>query len=525
VDGRNAEVFPTHRSFSNYAFLEDRGLVSAPIKRLMSQARMHEYSTLVIEEVSHARDLREEDEDVGKCLPGFAPDASLRLSFFKASFERLDQLEGVAPEDFLGYAIVRCGDPCPDENGGICHRPRIYESVLRYSRRINNFVRGAPLWSCRVDGCDFEVEGYLFAQQNAITNCCAHVALRTVAARYHSAGDLSYRQINDIVGIDHIGKKAAAGLDHGEMVTVLESVGASCHGMSYETHDSARPPFQKYLYGSIESGFPALLLFKTASADLHAIPVLGHTFNEDTWAPRAERGYFHVGHRTRYAPSESWVSMYVAHDDNYGSNFCLPRHYLREPLFCPDDRTRVCQTDRMTVKHVIGTFPASVQLDAVEAEVIAADFFFKILRQLPSYAGPWGDRLKQHVEAGALVLRPLLLTHTEYLDHLATLKTWEGDMIAPPLVEALRSAFPDGRFWMVELSLRELFSANRRKVGEVVISAENDTAHGARDPDSMLCARLPGCFGVYVGGGAISPQYRFGLSGAQGHVQMYECSP
>src|SRR6185437_3386454 len=84
-------------------------------------------------------------------------------------------------------------------------------------------------------------------------------------------------------------------------------------------------PYRKYIYGSVESGLPALLGFQfdmgQPEESGHIIPVLGHTFNADTWIPRAAFSYFILGQSTRYVPSESWVSTYIIHDDNWGSNY------------------------------------------------------------------------------------------------------------------------------------------------------------------------------------------------------------
>jgi len=91
-------------------------------------------------------------------------------------------------------------------------------------------------------------------------------------------------------------------------------------------------PYQKLLYAGIESGAGAMLGFKLAgprAEGRHIIPFFGHTTNQDAWVPNAEVAYFHVGEDTRYVPSEAWVSSFIGHDDNFGSNFCVPRLYAQ----------------------------------------------------------------------------------------------------------------------------------------------------------------------------------------------------
>jgi len=58
-----------------------------------------------------------------------------------------------------------------------------------------------------------------------------------------------------------------------------------------------------------------------ASSARHIIPVIGHTFNEDTWVAPATRDYFDGG--LSYYPSENWLSTYVVHDDNFGPYFWM----------------------------------------------------------------------------------------------------------------------------------------------------------------------------------------------------------
>jgi len=71
----------------------------------------------------------------------------------------------------------------------------------------------------------------------------------------------------------------------------------------------AKLPYQKVIYSGIESGSGSLLAFNMAgprAGDVgHIVPVFGHTFNEDTWAPNAEGDYFQIGHQSYVRPRGS----------------------------------------------------------------------------------------------------------------------------------------------------------------------------------------------------------------------------
>ena len=345
---------------------------------------------MVLEQLDKPADLEEENRDIKIRYPDFNNSTALRISLFKKGFSTKRGLATTQNSDFIGYAIVKI-DELPSQG----RMTRIYESVLHTSRHPNNCIRGMQKWPCNIMGHQLEVEGYLYAQQNNTTNVCAHVGLRTATARYHKNGDMSYHEMNELIGIDHVNNKVGGGDGRGltaqEMVRILEAAGARCFEADYSNIENPPAPFHKYIYGSIESGFPAILCFGTTQGNTkHAIPIFGHTFNEDTWVPNADISYFRVGERTRYIPSESWLSMYIAHDDNWGSNYCIPRHYLHTNRICKnlDSDPVPCPEEKGNVVYVISTVPKEVKMSPIRAEVIGVDYLFTILPQMPDAQTP-----------------------------------------------------------------------------------------------------------------------------------------
>jgi len=520
VEGLDPEFIDLRRPHSNFDMIDKRFSGLTTLRRIMSQVRKHGGMTMVVEELLEAAEIKQENEDIKIRHPDFEPRKVCRLSFYTKPFLTKRGLSNAA-ESFLGYAITK-----EDYIPGHDNTTRIYESVLKPSRHANNFVRGAPKWTCSIAGNSFSVKGYLYAQQNNLTNVCAHVALRTAASGFHKHQDMTYREMNQVIGVDHIGMKVGeggGGLNSEEMTRILEAAGAKCVVADYtdpRDHIEDRIPFQKVLYGSIESGFPAIVVFQTADEPdiCHAIPVFGHTFNEDTWVYRADSSYFKVGPDTSYIPSESWVSMYIAHDDNWGSNFCVPRRYLHIQRYCDEvsDEQKGCLRDVGCVLYVIGTLPQEVQMHALQAEVVGADYLFSMLPKLPDRSYVWRKRLCKYAKEGQIVLRPILLKGKDYSDHLRKVTDWESNHIkGVPLLE------PDSWFWMVELSVPELFSANLRKVGEVILRAEEKITH-ARDFKSFVLARVPGFIAAYLRGGAANPQYQFSFCTLKSHVELYD---
>jgi hypothetical protein len=527
--GQTIEFIPLSRPFSNFAFVDQNfGPFSLlPLRRIMSQVRQHAGVTMVKETVrlENSRDLREENEDIAVRYGSIPQSNVTRLGFFKTQLNSSRDLRNVTSDDFIGYVIVK-----EDVVSSQISTARVYESVIKPSRRENNFIRGCPNWSCRLGGEDFPIIGYPYAQQNCMTNVCAHVALRTVAARYHPDGDMTYREMNLNTGwaehgvpqLNHQDRKAQEG-DHGglypvEMVKILEAAGARCVLIEYvdpKSSDSP-PPFEKYAYGSIESGFPVVVGFQVGWGFCHAIPLFGHTFNEDTWVPNAELFYFRLGENTAYIPSESWLSAYVGHDDNWGSNYCVPRNYLRTR----ENNNGVVSGN---VVYVIATLPGSIQVSPLRAEVMGVDYLPILLEQIPRTDGnDWLNTFQAYQKKSMLIFRTILVTGSTYRHHLRKISDWKRSKISEEQLKGLEHIGADEKFWMVELSVPELFPANRRKIAEVLIRAEVP-ATSRRDFRSLLLARLPGYFAIPTGNGPDDSAFAFLRNSVEGHVELTEC--
>lgn len=511
-------------------------------------------------------ELAEESEDLRTRLGTPLETQVWRLCFFTGR-PSYPAIRDSNPGDFLGYAVLR-----QDWDGARSPIARIYESVLARQDRGHNYVRGDLIWQVRCGHDTFEVCGHLFAEQNDCTNVCAHSALRTVCARHMPDQDLSYRQINRWLDIDHgssrhvgmelNGSSTSRGLDLGSMGEVLRQADiphiTHYYGpprLAFSIGNEAvpiRPPcsYQRTLYGGLESGYPALLIFgrvetlplqedglplNSENSLYHVIPVFGHTFNQDMWVPRAETAWFEfrIGAGTSYLPSDLWLSAFIAHDDSLGSNYCIPKHYL-PPLEINEQRLDESQL-ASGVMAVIQTLPRTVVRDPIDAEVQALTVLTKILagnlreiyKMLPHDSMSWFHHIAYELKAGHLVLRPLLMTQGDYHAHLQKLRGWkhhekEPERITSEYLEATLSFCPEGNafFWMIELSVMELFPANLRKLGEVLITATDDH-FVLDDAASLLALRLPGIGLVRKDGDGSPDQLQRISAGINNHAQVF----
>ena len=165
--------------------------------------------------------------------------------------------------------------------------------------------------------------------------------------------------------------------------------------------------------------------------------------------------------------------------------------------------------------------PPTVRLNPIDAEVIGADYLFRILPELKGLNSPWGQRLQEYAFRNLLVLRPILISLSKYAKHLRRLSDWNGDRFREELLQQIET-LPEMPVWMVELSIPELFSTNRRKVGEVLLCADRRPGK-TRDFSNYFFARIPGYFVFRTGGDVGNPQFSFVPSGIQGHVALFDC--
>jgi len=103
------------------------------------------------------------------------------------------------------------------------------------------------------------------------------------------------------------------------------------------------------------------------------------------------------------------------------------------------------------------------------------------------------------------------------MKHLRRIRDWEGSSL-----EFRLKLNADSWFWMVELSVPELFSANKRKIAEIILDAET-RPKTSRDFKNFHFVRLPGYFAFYLKGPARNPTYGLFPCALKSHVELYGC--
>lgn len=477
AEGKLLQWIDTRREvgFSNFLFVDQFYGAHPVMRRIFSLARKHDFRSILVEELDSncSEILESDDEALKKGHNDFSGSTVHRISFLKSAKD-----VEPADQDFIGSVIFKSdsfsGLPSP--------RQHVYEALIPPLRGINhnNYIHCSREYEFYTAVGRFSQRGSLYAQQNDLTFVCAHVALRTALSALLPEGDITYRRINDMLGIDHKTVKVGAGrgLEPVQMERVLRELSIPYEKIVHEPTKGMDLPtdYQRHLYGCIESGAPALLGFEfddpsaqPGAAARHIIPILGHTFNEDAWVPEAQRYYFAGG--LSFYSSESWLSTFVAHDDNFGPYYCLPRNFLKKDNF----------------RLILATKRVQTLLSAVEAEALAFGYARRLGEAFAKLPQVWLARFSVFSRLGSLVIRTQCIQKEDYRRHLHAINDWDGNVLSEEAINDICTTLPES-LWLAELSAPELFSGTRRKFGELIIAMDQPAS---TDLSLLLAARLP----------------------------------
>lgn len=488
------------RSFSSFDFIEAELSPEVPIQRLFSIARILEANLVVLEDVPAEGAVADENDELLRLYPDYECRAVKRLTFWKTgkvAFDATAWLPGLLrEEDCLGCAILKL-DAVASRGVTKWH---VFEAVMTCVQSRYHCHPAAHEYDFAIRGRVMKIRGFLYCQQNGLNKVCAQVALRSLCAPYLGNLDLPFSTINQAARESVPGFRPDQPWQTAWIKAVLDKLGIDYLPLDYESNAETFRDFHPYqfsVYAGVECGAGALLAFNyqgrrkrdgdpgeedSSCGDEskgHVIPCYGHTFNQDAWAPNADAAYFKVGSGLSYIPSSSLMSSIIVHDDNFGPNLATPQHFIPPAQ----------------VGLVIALNPPGYRMFGKHAEVLGALYLEKLVElKLLDASVPWIRRLLEHrLHRRRMVFRAVPISWTGYLLHLATVSDWDYGKEAPAVLEMLRAVDKGPRLWLVEFSIPDLFSANRRRIGEFVIEGGRDWSHDKSFAPFIL-ARFPGSY-------------------------------
>ena len=482
--------------FSNFDFVEEHFAASFTIRKIFSLARSRGAQTLIAEDQVPTGVVEDENRELSELFSDYTPGRLVQITFWSGPFIALDCVADLKSSDCVGYALLK-QDIVPSRSLDQWH---VFEAVVACYPHHHSYFKACREYHFTAGGRAFSLFGCLFAQQNGLNKACAQVALRSLSTSYLRR-DVSYREINDFASNGDPAFKPASGLTNDEIRWVLTGLLIPYNAWDYTAWEEkpgmenirSEMPYQKMVYSGVESGCGALIAFRTKGPNAnpkegHVVTAFGHTFNEDSWAPYGDGAYFKIGEEIKYLPSRAWTSNFIIHDDNFGANLCLPQSFLNTG----------------DVHFVIELLRDGWPCSGVVVEITAANYFYSILPTLdvdgvnPISVNPigikWLRRLQEYVSDQQLILRHVPVTREEYLQRLEEDTDWQSQREDAKVLSDLQQADFPSRMWMVEVSVPEVFSTNKRKIGEILLDGERAYFTDEADGSGFVVARFPGCY-------------------------------
>lgn len=429
-----------------------------PLHRICTLMRKMAVRSAVVEPAYSNAVVCTEIDDLDKALGGNGAAEAICISFFSGETQ-LDSIENLADDSCLGQVVIINYRPASSVDFTYSY---IYQAILQIPKLpsagpndssknlLNNYILADGEFEISAGGKQFSIDGIYYCQQNGLTGVCAHSCLRMAL---NTATENSNNTTNDSINTTLNIGPPILGLTLDQIVNVIADDGlkaqvTDCTNLSPATYTSL-------LDSIIESGFIALLVFKTSGPDEHVVTVFGHTRNSDEWHPQALPAYSGPG-SSSYYPSSQWTDHFLIHDDNFGPYYCLSSKSFDG-------------SDKIEVHWIIGIYPTEIKLSPLLAEPIAAIVLDLLV---PKMKVTGSDRWLDYMNSSKwkYILRTLLVRKDQYLDHIKKLVGHDNSKMAKTDM-ALLNTLPD-LFWIAEFSLPGLFTGNRSKLGEVILDAK-----------------------------------------------------
>ncbi len=484
-----------------YCLDESQGYtVNRAFHRLCSLMRKMNAKTVVIEELEPSREeIRDECSALYTYYKQKIKIYSYRFTFITENIDTTDDILKLDNDNFLSSVILINYCEPKVKNW----KSYIYSAVITLPKKrnykniknlplLNNYLHIYRKFPCKIaiskdKEYNFNIIGTFFCQQNSVTSVCAHASLCMTINNM----DLSKikmiipEDINKILNIDHKKikfKKNKIGLSKEEIQKVLKEYGLSITWKDF--FEDPNDEYNDYIYKYIESRCPVLLVFTTnAINEAHVVPVIGHTLNSDMWSPEARPAYT-KDYRLNYKPASAWTDHFIIHDDNFGMYLCLPVSSLKRITLPKND-------PQFRANYAVAVIPHGVTTPAWEAEwtsVIVVKHISEALRRgtnitnLDEILDDWSYRVLQSDYLNPprpIVVRTFLVKKDDYKKSLYY-EDFEGNSLSEKEIHEIIGNLPN-RFWLSEITLPDLYTANKTKIIDFFYPSDLPNLHDIKD--------------------------------------------
>lgn len=443
----------------------------ATVHRICTLMRKMGVRCLLREELELKGELLAERKSIARYLGCDVHATAIRVTFFRR-FPRSGKIRNLQNDDVLGYAVFFkakwTNGTSPNE------QTYIYESVVRpptffangKAEAVTNYyvhcsrpfkTSVGPRKSPRT----FRFPGTFFCQQNGKTHFCAHAALRIALNSWprYKGNKVTPDVINSTLGYDHTpGKQVPKdGLSRAQIETVVKRLGYGV--VPAEFISSPEIDYDEFIYPLIESGSPVILGIVRPNV-AHVVAVLGHTLNTDRWAEaRHDYGTFPL---SPYISTASWADHFIVSDDNFGMYVTLPTEALRNVLVPKHN-------PNLHAAIAMGLVPTDLRLSGYLAEQWASKIVENLIAGIkPKPDNRWMLLLqKQDRKKNPVVCRTLLIDKAVYLNFMTSVRDEMGHRLSAKERRLIGAMLPK-IFWVTEVSVPNLYTGNKHKLGEII---------------------------------------------------------
>jgi hypothetical protein len=395
------------------------------------------------------------------------------------------------PRTYVFEAVVAFPSvPFSKRNKTLAELADLFEIPAREGL-LNNYYHVGSRIGIIVAARKFTVKAAYFCQQNQINGWCGHATMKMAlwnVSKFKSAERVTNEAINKAIAAAR--QLAKEPRYQGSRPTfTLHDIEAVCkeYGVKTVSYRCKKNPSinpYEFAYLLIESGIPAIIAFVTSPSPngqgtCHVLPIIGHTMNSDEWFPGALSRYklsrqgLRGGNHKRYLSTVEWVPHLIAHDDLLGPYLCIKAGAFPN---------KVGPAERGEIQAIIGLVAGDVpsfDIPYVAQDVAAEAFNGYHTTLLEGVKGVWGERLRaMSWNETELVLRTQIIEKKNYIAHLKHDRDHEGrqsglDKQAEAILD--RELLPT--MWMSEITIPDLYTANKRKLGEILLPLKLSLAH------------------------------------------------
>lgn len=468
----------------------------APLKRIFQIVLAQDCKTVLVESDHEDEEWKSEHSIFYSKLFKNYPNKTKRLHFFKSEVKEVDLCRlSELQTSYLGFCVLR-----PTKTQKVANA--LIAPMKDKNEPPKSFVLCQEDFPVEVNTNNnvqhLTVRGFPFVQQDGNAACCAHVAL-IMADRFlvqHKNKQTGKQETAHLVSeiVDFVSSvptvlrrspASATGLGPLEIAEALRKMGYVPLVYYFDKNTKSLFPLERVIYHYLESKIPIYVSIATAEGR-HALTIIGHSFQPDTWWALAETEYYsRRPSGGNYHCSTDWIPNFVAHDDNFGPYLIIPKEFFW--MAEADRGLSIVVPLPYKIPAEEGHSEKTINMTGEHAEFLANSLFESMAilggsgnQAVSDETESWAGILREHYKRRDLVLRTCLLTREEF----------KNKYVPPHLAPYYEIVRLPKTIWLTEVSIPELFSHARLRLGEIIM----DPTEPIAIPAPFLSIHTPGRF-------------------------------